>query len=178
MSNGYSSIECDRGWLSVSRDDEVEEQNLPRHSIPYVRGLSEKLTSILREVNVRTSMKPSTTLRSLLVHKRPEPAKILGSVYKLPCGEEGCSWVYAGETSRPVEERLKEHAKSIKSMDVQRSEVAKHAVSSGHPIRVKNATVIDRESSWSKRIVKESLWTHKLHSENKVKHTLSDVWKS
>ena len=177
-SNGYGDAEIERWWRCAdsTMDGNVNESRV-RHSMPYVKGLSEKIASILREVDVSVSMKPTSTLRSLLVKKRPEPAKILGSVYKIPCGEEGCDWMYVGETQRPLEERQKEHHRSIRNMDVLRSEVAQHAVEASHRVAVSEMEIVDKEPGWRRRIVKESLWSHRLQSQNKTKHHLCDSWK-
>ena len=62
-------------------------------------------------------------------------------------------------------------------MDVQRSEVARHAVEAGHEVEVKDMEIVDRESNWKKRLVKEALWTRKLGGSNKVMHELGHAWK-
>ena len=38
--------------------------------LPYVNGLSEKVTRILRKRGVATAMKPHTTIKTLLVHPK------------------------------------------------------------------------------------------------------------
>ena len=136
---------------------------------------SDRLAAVLREVGVETAMKPATTLRSLLVHKRPAPALELGVVYRIPC-EEGCSWKYVGETSRTKEERAREHRRAIKDLDVERSEVANHFALTGHRINLDGIEVLDRDCAWRKRIIKEAIWTKRTTSQNRVKFVLSDAW--
>ena len=55
-------------------------------------------------------------------------------------------------------------------MDVQRSEVARHAVESGHNPDFEGMEIIEKESNWKRRVVKEALWMRKFVSCNKVKH--------
>ena len=68
-----------------------------RRSLPYVPGVSDRLSSVLRGVGVATAMKPQRTLRSMLVKKKPAQAQVLGSVYRLNSGS--CSWSYVGEST-------------------------------------------------------------------------------
>ena len=138
--------------------------------MPYVPGVSERLSGVLRGVGVAAAMRPQRTLRSLLVRKRPEKAKVLGSVYRLNCSS--CSWCYVGETGRPLSERVKEHKRAVKELDVDRSEVARHAAESGHALDFDSVALLDKEQHWRRRVIKEALWSQKLGSSNAVKHTL------
>ena len=61
-------------------------------------------------------------------------------------------------------------------MDVLRSVVAEHALEKGHPIGFDRAVVLEKEPEWRKRLVKEALWTNKLGSANRVKHSLGVRW--
>ena len=81
-----------------------------------------------------------------------------------------------GETGRPLPERMKEHRRSVKELDVQRSEVAHHAAETGHTPAFQEAHVLERESNWRRRVVKEALWTRRLDSSNAVKHDLGSSW--
>ena len=38
--------------------------------IPYVEGVAEKIQHILKKYNINTSMRPTNTLKSLLVHPK------------------------------------------------------------------------------------------------------------
>jgi hypothetical protein len=146
-----------------------------RHSIPYVRGVSERLGSLLREVGVEAVMKPQRTIRSFVVRKRPAKGKVLGSVYVIGCSD--CPWKYVGETGRLVEERAKEHQRALKELDVHRSEVARHSAETGHRIDLGGLKVLEREPNWRRRIVKEAIWTKKLGSSNQVKHDIGHTWR-
>ena len=80
-------------------------------TLPYVRGLSESISSILRKHRISTSYKPHTTIRRLLVHPKDkvEDLKKAGVVYKIPCGS--CPQNYIWETGRKLEVRVNEHEK-------------------------------------------------------------------
>ena len=77
--------------------------------IPYVKGLSERLTKVFKKHGVQTYHKPFNTLRAQLVHpKDPTPAeKKSGVIYKINCNE--CDGDYIGETARNLGARVKEH---------------------------------------------------------------------
>ena len=61
-------------------------------------------------------------------------------------------------------------------MDVGRSEIARHAAETGHPINFDDMKVVDRETNWRRRIVKEAIWTKKVASQNKVKYDIGELW--
>lgn len=172
--NGYGEAEITRGLRKapIRRPADPTDR---RHSLPYFPGVSERISKVLREVGVLTALRPVRTLRSLLVKKRPEPSRIFGSVYSIKC--MSCPWLYVGETGRSVEERGKEHARAVRCMDVQRSEVARHVIEDGHDVDVSGVSILDKEDNWRRRIVKEALWTRRLGARNKVMHELGHSWK-
>ena len=83
---------------------------------------------------------------------------------------------YVGETGRSLQERQKEHARAIRDMDIDRSEIAKHMMETGHRVDPQAASIIDRESDWRRRVAKEAFWTRNLGSKNKVKHDIGTSW--
>ena len=172
--NGFSASEITRGLRTRPSTTPTTPSTRKRCSIPYVRGVSERLGSILREVGIQPAMRPPRTLRSLLVNKRPIQPKSLGSVYLLQCSS--CPWKYVGETGRTVEERKKEHQRAVREMDVERSEIARHAVESGHRIDFDGMRVVAKEKHWRRHVVKEANWTRKKASSNKVKHDIGGLW--
>jgi len=84
--------------------------------IPYMKGLSEALSRILKTYRICTAVRPHSKLRNLLVHpkdrnsneKKPEV------VYKIPC--KNCERVYVEETGRPLGPRVKEHRGEVDSV--------------------------------------------------------------
>jgi len=84
--------------------------------IPYVEKVSEAIVRIMKKHNVPVAMKPSKTLKDLLV--KPEKKKkedIAQCVYKVPCAN--CDKTYVGETGRKlgVPVRLHEHKTEVES---------------------------------------------------------------
>jgi len=167
MQNGYSPMECKK--LFSAPASKRNGFTPPVASIPYVPRVSEKLKHLLSSFDINVALRPSNTLRSLLVKKRPSPSLCLGSVYHIPCSEPGCSFSYVGESSRPLEKRGKEHVRAIRQLDVDRSELAKHVHETGHSIPIDGMKRLCKEENWKRRITKEALWTRKCKSTNKVK---------
>ena len=87
-------------------------------TIPYVKGLSELFSQILKTYRICTAVRPHTTLRNPLMHpkdrisdeEKPE------MVYKIPCNVKNCKRVYVGETERPLAARVEEHSKEADSI--------------------------------------------------------------
>ena len=95
-----------------------------------------------------------------------------GLVYRLPCAE--CSWVYIGETSRALEDRLSKHKRAIRTSS-ERSEVAKHVLESDHRMDFDGVAIVCKERTHFKRIFKEAWVTHR-GGANKVFHSLDSAW--
>ena len=77
--------------------------------LPYLRGLSEKLTHIFREHGISTYHKPVNTIKSMLPSpkdKSPDSTKC-GLIYEVNCPQ--CQETYIGETGRTLSTRVKEH---------------------------------------------------------------------
>ena len=81
-----------------------------------------------------------------------------------------------GETGRTLDERVKEHKRKVKGMEVTSSEIAKHVMDTGHLMEWTGARILEREVTYGKRIFKEAWWTRRLNAENRTKQVISDAW--
>jgi len=88
----------------------------PICSIPYVRGLSEKIREILKKAGFQVYFKKGQSLRDILCHLKDPllPQEKKGGVYVLPCS---CGKCYIGQTSKLLSTRLRGHMGLIKHMD-------------------------------------------------------------
>lgn len=132
---------------------EEDKRKMPQ-PLPYVKGLTERLTKAFRKAEARVYYKPFNTLRSQLVHpkdKTPKEKKC-GVVYEISCGD--CNKKYIGETARPLNTRVKEHT-SIKRASL--TAVGEHCKSTGHSIPWDNISVIARENNNTRRKIREAL---------------------
>ena len=101
----------------LKEDDQV----VARVSIPYTKGLSEKISRQMRKHNIETIHKPTTTIKNILCSKakdRLNPMDKPGALYYINCKAHGVD--YVGETGRAVKERMYEH-RVVSHDDMRRS---------------------------------------------------------
>ena len=81
--------------------------------LPYISGLTEPLTRLLRKNDIRVVSKPAKTLQQEFPSpKFRQPLDLqCNVVYKIPCSD--CCWSYVGETGRCFKTRRKEHPRTI-----------------------------------------------------------------
>ena len=142
-------------------------------TIPYVEGLSNKLSRIFKKHGFSTAMKPHKTLRNMLVHPKDkrDPLQTAELVYEIPC--KNCPKSYIGETGRLFKTRLSEHKleteklssktytrsqKESLTSETYKSAIAEHVAAQNHVIGWKEAKVIDNESNKTTRWLKEAIW--------------------
>ncbi|XP_072033096.1 uncharacterized protein [Amphiura filiformis] len=85
--------------------------------LPYVKGVTERVSRVMKKYNVSTAMKPHNTLRRELVHPKDkrDPNNLTQAVYKIPC--LNCDLSYIGETGRKFGTRLEEHRKEVEKVN-------------------------------------------------------------
>ena len=67
-----------------------------------------------------------------------------------------------GETGRTLNERLKEHKRALRLSNPSRSALAEHDLNTGQNIGWEDALIIDFESNFWARKVKESIWIKRI----------------
>ena len=165
--------------------------------IPYIRGLSERLSRIMRSHNIGTSFKPHTTIRQILVHPKDkiEDSHKCGLVYRVDC--QNCKDIYVGETGRQLCVRLAEHIKEVEEHTNQgvrtratrrsetgiqhKSAITDHANDLNHTPDWDNASILARESQLNRRQIREAIWIRRYPNMNrlegayKLSHTYDDL---
>ena len=131
--------------------------------LPFVNTISSRLKRAFHNKDIDIAFKSSNTLRSRLVHAKDKvPRQIRsGIVYKITCAD--CHDCYIGETSRTLNERLKEHKRALRLNNPSQSAIAEHSHNTGHNIKWDEARIIDFESNWLKRKIKEALWIRRVN---------------
>ncbi|XP_072037593.1 uncharacterized protein [Amphiura filiformis] len=126
--------------------------------LPYVKGVTERVSRVMKKYNVSTAMKPHNTLRRELVHLKDkrDPNNLTQAVYKIPC--LNCDLSYIGETGRKFGTRLDEHRKEVEKVNstvttragrkeslttVNKSAITDHVVDKNHVIGWGDAEIID-----------------------------------
>ena len=110
--------------------------------LPYINGISQPLTRLLRKHYIRVFNKPLKTLQQEFHSPKSRPPIDLqhNVVYNIFCAD--CPWSYVGDTGRCFETRRKEHTRNVKSC-ARGSNIAKHAWSANHSMDFINSQVID-----------------------------------
>ena len=141
--------------------------------LPYVQGVTEKLTRILKKHKISTAVKPHSTLRQLLVRPKDQVKKEDQGqvVYRIPC--KMCNKAYVGETGRQLKTRIEEHKKEVDSLEntaftrstrktsektVHKSAITDHITTTNHVIDWENTKILDRAENKRIRQVREAIW--------------------
>ena len=112
--------------------------------LPYVRGVTEPLTRLLRKNGINVVTRPHKTLQQEFPSPKFRPPTELQTnvVYKIPCAD--CSWSYIGEIGSYFSTRKKKHIRNVKLVCKTGSNIAAHAWRNNHSIDFNNARVIDK----------------------------------
>ena len=141
--------------------------------VPYVEGVSERISRVFKKHGYSTAMKPHCTLRNILVHPKDkrEALQTAETIYEIPC--KNCSKTYIGETDRLFKTRLNEHKteaekiscksftrsqRKTSSSEFFKSAISEHVAASNHVIGWDEARVIDLEPDKTTRWLKEAIW--------------------
>ena len=147
-----------------SQDDTTSQEERPKLLyLPYVKGISEHIQRVCRQMNVRAVFRSRGTLReSLMRVKIPRPPLLKkGVVYKVPCMD--CNSTYIGETGRNLK-RLAEHRAAVKRGDTNNG-IAVHAWEQQHRVDWDEACILVQEPRYWRRRVLEAIEIQK-HAEN------------
>ena len=127
--------------------------------LPYIKGLTEPLTGILKRYDIRVTNKLLGTFKQKFPSPkdRPSTEKQTSVVYKIDCMD--CSWYYIRETGRCFEKRKKEHMKNVK-LRMTGSNIANHDFTHDHRIDFDNGHIIDK-GNYRQRKTLESWHTAK-----------------
>ena len=108
--NDYPLDFLNRVKRKMKKPENIDEtQNHQFVTAPYIPTVSERISRILKPINVKLVHKPVNKLRNTLCnHKdRRKPQDQAGVIYRLECLR--CDAAYIGETGRVVKERMEEH---------------------------------------------------------------------
>ena len=95
-------------------------------------------------------------------------------IYSIPCTD--CDKKYIGEASRMKETRINEHKAKVKSLSTD-SKIVEHILEHSHNFDFSNTATLALETDWRKRVIKESIMTHRTlgRAINDTKHTIRVV---
>ncbi len=168
QSNGYDNATIRAGSKrSPSKDHTNTEQEKGLIlTIPYIAGLSERIQRVCRDFDIKTTFKSGKTLRSHLTKvKDTIPITTESSiVYSITCS---CGKKYIGETTRRLEQRVKENQDAYKRGVEKVSAIVEHAWQQKHPIKWEEVRVVDSDSKNCELKIKESVYIQMILENNK-----------
>ena len=133
--NGYPE------YFIKSVDQKPRENPKAYASIPYIKGVSERIRRILNRENIRTAFKPIKTLVHVI--KKPKDVspkeQLKGIVYKVSC--RTCPFTDVGESKRSWKSRGAEHKPGTNGNV--RSAVKQHAEATVHDIHPNYANILE-----------------------------------
>ena len=158
MKNGYPDRSV-RRRLHEDRQAKREDcgHDVPILRVPYVPGIYQHIQGIARKVGIKVRCSKSRSIGDMVSRPKLDRVDIMdrgGVVYKQKCGE--CEKCYVGETSRRARERKKEHEKDTRDLNM-RSAISEHCHKKNHRPNFDSFEVIERESDWRRRRIKEGI---------------------
>ena len=125
--------------------------------IPYVKNISEKFNSITNRHQLRIAFSCNNKLNTFIKTGKDklelEDSKDV--VYRIDC--QDCDALYIGQTKRKLKTRLKEHWSDINKKSGTPSVVSSHRLEYKHDFDWEHTMILDRESSYLKRLVSEMI---------------------
>ena len=89
--------------------------------------------------------------------KPKDPVKTnqkIHAIYSIPCGD--CEKEYLGQSKRQFGTRIKEHQKTVSTLDKGKSTLAKHVCYTKHEIAWENSKVITTNNRYGQRLCLEA----------------------
>ena len=156
MLNGFPKS-CSHRNCSSFRGSQKPKQNYSSFTtLPYIKGVSDKIQRILHNIGVKVAFKPYLTINKYLPSPKDFTNKdeLSGMIYQVPCHD--CDFIYIGQTKRTLKSRLNEHKRSIKYQRPEQSALADHSMSMDHKINWEEAKILKLESDYFKRLFTET----------------------
>ena len=141
------------GTNQLVADAEIQ----PFISIPYVEGLSEKISRILGNYNINIAFKNHKSLKIIFKSTKDQlkKEKLSHIVYSIPCKDKNCKAVYIGQTKRFLQSRIKEHKNNIKESPSKQNALTKHTIEKDYFFYFESTKILSRECNYKKRLLLE-----------------------
>ncbi|BHF74417.1 hypothetical protein SprV_0501750300 [Sparganum proliferum] len=153
MANGYPRNFIERNRQPGPSRSSVTERPKIWRALPYIDGVSEAVSRLLRPLGIGIAHRPESTIRNLVMRpKTPLPrGETTNVIYRIQCSS--CEMNYIGETGKRLQTRVGEHMRAVRRMDPL-SLVAEHCANSGHTFALQNAEILGRGND---RITRETI---------------------
>ena len=149
-------------------------QYFGQESVIFASRVKKICQKLLPNLAIQFCFRKNMSLKSIFLPKlkgKYENKKNKNLVYSILCMD--CDKVYIGKTSRIKDTRMNEHKAKVKSLSSD-SKIVEHILEHNHKFDFSNASTLALETDWRKRVIKESIITHKTlgKSINDTKHTI------
>ena len=136
----------------VNKTDTISKEKYNYDGLPYIEGLSDEMSGILKKINIGVYTYPYKTIGNILPKIKESVDGIYkrGAIYKIHCKD--CSGVYIGETGRYFNTRLFEHKRDLKPINLaklkeddlnKRTALVKHCFNCEHRIDFGNFEILN-----------------------------------
>jgi hypothetical protein len=122
--------------------------------LPYVKGITDRISRMLRGSNIRTVFTAENKISSLLQGVKDKIPLESHGVYEVPCGS--CDLTYVGRTNRKVSARIAEHMVDVKNKKTT-STLATHVMTEGHTIDFEKSRVLASLYNEKHRVYREAI---------------------
>ncbi|BHF62888.1 hypothetical protein SprV_0200587600 [Sparganum proliferum] len=153
MANGYPRNFIERGRQAGPSQRLVTERPKIWRALPYIDGVSEAVSRLLRPLGIGIAHRPESTIRHLVMRPKAPlpPGETTNAIYRIQC--KSCEANYIGETGKRLLTRVGEHMRAVRRMDPL-SLVAEHCADSGHTFAFQNVKILGRGSD---RVARETI---------------------
>lgn len=125
-------------------------------SILNIKNLTGKIKNCFKDENMKIATYNSKTVFSLFTRLKDTTPKQFNSnvIYRINCSD--CQATYVGQTSQWLKNRLNIHRSDIKKKNI-RCALTKHSVEQEHHIDLDSVEIVDKTSSYNKRLIMEMI---------------------
>ena len=197
IEKGRKQVQQHKTKTTKKKNQTSDKKHAAIVTLPYIRGVTERIQRAMRKHNINTPVKPHTKLRQLLVKPKDKikPENKCNVIYEIPC--LSCNNTYIGETGRSFATRKQEHKKECEKETAHRqtraikeqaeqenlkSAISDHCKRQNHLMDWNKARVIRAESNKYHRWIREAIEIRKRgpRSMNRDEgaYTLSHTWDS
>nr|VZI04335.1 unnamed protein product [Spirometra erinaceieuropaei] len=153
MANGYPRYFIERGRQAGPSRRLVTERPKIWRALPYIDGVSEAVSRILRLLGIGIAHRPESTIRHLVIESKAllPRGETTNVIDRIQCNS--CEANYIGETGKRLQTRSGEHMRAVRRMDPL-SLVAEHCADSGHMLAFWHAEILGQVND---RIARETI---------------------
>ena len=155
--NNYPDSSVRRCESQLDKSPGTDDQTRPNGMVvlPYIAGVSERLSRVLRPYNIQVAHRTTRNINNLFPRPKgvKDPILTTGAVYKINCSD--CEFVYYGQTERSLKMRVSEHRRAV-CQNLASSKIAEHVHNTDHEINFGSVRTVTTETNFHQRLFLEA----------------------